>query len=103
MMFDDPAVTELARRIHALSRDLDLIRELKAPTIRDFANAPVLENWSVGRRSEIALVGEVIGHPDIIDGHRSTTSGLYYLDPRAGYARTQSRWWRLGTPARAPE
>lgn len=93
--FDDPRTLELAERIHALSRDLTLIQQLRAPSVRDFAAAPLLENWTVGYRLDVALVGTVIGHPAIKDG-AVTTSPLYYLDQKAGYARTLSRWYRLG-------
>lgn len=93
--YEDPQFRELARRIHDLSTDLLLIRELKAPTIRDIVGAPVIDNWAIGHRIEPALVGEVTGHPLAGPGP-VVTSGLYYLDPVAGYARTLSRWYKLG-------
>lgn len=100
LTFDDPATLELARRVQALSRDLDLIRQLKAPTILDYSDAPLLENWTIGQRAELAIVGDVSRHPGRPDG-RIVTSGLYFMDPRAGYARTLSRWYRLGSPAKS--
>lgn len=95
--FEDQRARDHARLIHALSRDLASIEELTAPSIRDIASAPLLENWVVGRRFEPALVGVVTGHPLILDGPVSTSS-LHYLDTKAGYARTLTRWYRLGSP-----
>lgn len=95
--YEDPEFRELANRIHDLSRDLLLIKNLTAPSIRDIVAAPVIENWSVGHRIEPALIGDVKGHPVVKPGPL-VTSELFYLDPVAGYARTLSRWYRLGAP-----
>lgn len=95
--FANDHARELAERIHQLSRDLKLIEELKAPTIRAFVNAPVIENWRFGQRTETALVGRVQGHPLHRDGP-IITSGIYFLDAKAGYARTLSRWYQVGQP-----
>ncbi|MBJ3786996.1 hypothetical protein DEVEQU_00092 [Devosia equisanguinis] len=97
LTFENPQVREIAERIHALSRDLRLIEELEAPSIRDISAAPVLNDWRLGRRAEPALMGFVEGHPSVRPGP-VVTSGVYYLDPIAGYARTLSRWYRLGDP-----
>nr|WP_314256816.1 DUF6634 family protein [uncultured Devosia sp.] len=96
--YEDRSMAETARRIHSLSDDLKLIEQLMAPRIYDFATAPILNDWSIGQRHEIALVGRVEGHASIPDKKLVTTSGLYFLDPVAGYARTLSRWYRLGKP-----
>lgn len=95
--FEDPQTRLLVRRVHELSDDLKLIAQLRAPSIRDIAAAPLLDDWFIGHRMEPALVGTVSGHPVVPDGP-AVTSGLYVLDPVAGYARTLSRWWRLGQP-----
>jgi hypothetical protein len=95
--FENPRTREIASRIHRLSQDLMLIDQLRAPSIRDIAAAPLIEDWAIGRRYEPALIGRVSGHPHIDPGP-IVTSGLYFLDPVAGYARTLSRWYRLGTP-----
>ena len=94
---DSPQFAETARRIHNLSRDLRLFEELKAPTMTEFVDAPVLENWCTVDRAEPALAGVVTGHP-LLGDRRIVTSGLYLLDPTMGYARTLSRWYRLGNP-----
>jgi hypothetical protein len=73
------------------------MKQLKAPSLSDILNAPLIEGWAIGQRVEPALVGTVAGHPLLPDGP-VTTSGLHFLDPVAGYARTLTRWYRLGTP-----
>lgn len=75
-----------------------LIDQLRAPSIRDIAAAPLIEDWTIGKRFEPALIGRVSGHSNIDTGQPVVSSGLYYLDPVAGYARTLSRWYRLGPP-----
>ncbi|RQP08208.1 MAG: ATP-dependent Lon protease [Paracoccus sp. BP8] len=67
------------------------------PSEADLAQAPVLKNWSpaISPRGHVILWGEVIGHP-ILDSDHITTSQLIAIDPEAGWARTASRWYRLG-------
>lgn len=93
--FDNELARENARRVHELSRDLALIEKLRGPGIRDMAEAPLLEDWMIGNRMETALIGTVAGHPLLADGP-VITSAIHYLDEQAGYARTFSRWYRLG-------
>lgn len=93
--FDDQKTVDTARLVHALSRDLRLIGQLRAPTIQDFVQAPLLEDWALTQRLEPALSGFVHGHP-LRGDTNILTSGLYFLDPEAGYARTLSRFYRLG-------
>lgn len=95
--FDPPRCRENAERVHALSADLKRIADLQAPGIRDFIDAPIIDDWFIGYRLEPALVGRVAGHPLIIDGP-ITTSGLHYLDTTAQFARTFTRWYRIGRP-----
>nr|WP_314257273.1 DUF6634 family protein [uncultured Devosia sp.] len=95
--FEDAKTFAIAQRIHALSRDLEAVSKLQAPALRTIAQAPLLEDWHFGQRYEPCLVGRVEGHPERDDGV-IMTSGVYLLDPVMGYARTLSRWYRLGTP-----
>ena len=61
--------------------------------------APVVEGWRIGIRGrvECLIADTVLGHPHIADGGRHIcTSPLIWLDERLGWARTESRWYRLG-------
>lgn len=63
-------------------------------------DAPLLENWSVTSRPQICLTGRSTGHP-ILAGteRRIITSNLWLMSTDRRWARTLSRWYRLGTPA----
>jgi hypothetical protein len=70
----------------------------EAPTAADLADAPVLSDWKIGvdGRGLPLLIGVVIGHPRIADGHIAYTSTLIRIDAGASWARTVSRYYRLG-------
>ncbi|MHA3980900.1 DUF6634 family protein [Halovulum sp. GXIMD14794] len=71
-----------------------------APAPDTLAAAPLLDPWqvAVSPRAPVAiLLGSVTGHPRLPDGPVET-SVLLALDPQGRWARTLSRWYRLGTP-----
>jgi hypothetical protein len=70
------------------------------PSEQDLEEAPYLEIWSPflnERTSTIHLVGRVSGHP-YIRGPYMATSPLKGMDGTMSWARTLSRWYRLGQP-----
>lgn len=68
----------------------------KGPTNAELANAPLLEFWSPVLIDEVPrLVGIAIGHPTLPRAEVST-SILLFLSADRTYARTLSRWYRLG-------
>ena len=69
------------------------------PSPNDLAEAPILNDWqAILMRSSCCLAGEVSGHPQL---HGPiTTSALIVLDPDLTWARTMSRFYRLGSPFR---
>lgn len=86
--------TDLVFSLRSLADDLAVVGEGTAaplPTVR-------LDRWAVASRTVPCLIGTTTGHPRIHDGKPCFSSELYYLDPKAGLARTFSRWYRLGTP-----
>lgn len=95
--FADSRIRSLSRLINALSADLLALQQGRFPTLDQLADAPVITEWALGYRPEPALVGRVSGHPRVADGP-AVTSGLYYLDPDLGFARTLSRYYILGEP-----
>lgn len=67
------------------------------PTEEDLAQAPILSDWkaAISPGGHVMLWGEVTNHPRL--GNASIhTSQLIAIDPEAGWARTASRWYRLG-------
>ena len=91
---DDPEL--LAR----LARDLAALARGEAPSSTVLAAAPLITDWSLAARMipVAALTGTVVGHPVITTGHVAITSELFAIDRVKGWARTRSRFYRLGRP-----
>ncbi|WP_066475914.1 DUF6634 family protein [Bosea sp. WAO] len=85
-------------RLLRLVADLKAFCAAKEPTDAQLAEAPVIERWRVTSKPAYCLVGEVSGHPLLAgSGRRVVTSDLVLIDGIRGWARTRSRWYRLGT------
>lgn len=69
----------------------------RGPTDEELSNAPYINHYRLERIGESVqrIYGQVQGHPDIDDPYVTTTP-LFAFDPDAGWARTRSRWYRLG-------
>lgn len=67
------------------------------PSEADLAQAPVLSDWkaAISPNGHVLLWGKVTNHPRL-GTTNLTTSQLIAIDPKAGWARTASRWYRLG-------
>lgn len=91
-----PHLARLSCKLRTLADDLERIARGEHPTEADLDDAPRLSDWRVYVSPLPFLVGTVIGHPKIGDGRLCRTSGLVTFDPVAGYARTFSRFYRLG-------
>jgi len=69
----------------------------KGPSQGDLLNAPLLNPWRIDIwDGHFRLYGACTGHPEIDDPF-VTTSPLLALDPDRGWARTRSRWYRVGS------
>ncbi|WP_312529541.1 DUF6634 family protein [Paracoccus sp. (in: a-proteobacteria)] len=81
-----------------LNRALDAIRAAeREPTAAELSASPRMTFWRqmLDHRNMPVLWGEVTDHPKL--GTTSMTSSrLIALDRAAGWARTISRWYRLG-------
>lgn len=90
-----PALTAKLRR---LASDLDRIAAAAAPTAAELSHAPLLVDWRpVLTLSGLALTGFAAGHPQL-GSKKVVTSQLWTLDPELHWARTLSRFYRLGVP-----
>jgi hypothetical protein len=69
------------------------------PSDADLAIAPALSDWkaAISPGGNVMLWGEVTDHP-LLGKASITTSQLIAIDAEAGWARTASRWYRLGRP-----
>ncbi|MDH2329076.1 ATP-dependent Lon protease [Cereibacter sp. SYSU M97828] len=83
-----------------LSELMDLFEVTsKGPSPEELASAPLLQNWRplLDMSGVVVLWGHVENHP-LLGNDAITTSRLFRLDTEQGFARTWSRWYRLGTP-----
>lgn len=80
---------------------IDILRDIvEVKRSRNLGHAPTIHKWiTVKTSARVALWGQVTGHPERIE-QDVMTSPLFYIDPEAGYARTRSRWYWLGTRLR---
>ncbi|TXH35605.1 MAG: hypothetical protein E6Q98_15025 [Rhodospirillaceae bacterium] len=104
--YDGPALAlalEEIARLEALTADLRRILEGEGPTAADLKDAPFLNGWQHATRPLTCLTGMVEGHPDLGTGRYIRTSVLWSIDPAEGWARTFSRFYRLGKPRYAVE
>lgn len=63
-------------------------------------NAPLLDRWAEGIRPAPCLVGLSTGHPKLPgEERRIVTSDLLLMSEDREWARTRSRWYRLGRRA----
>lgn len=90
-----PALQARLKAYRLISRDIERIIRGEAPSAADLANAPFLDLWGFVASQEVSLYGHVINHPLIGPGP-VTTSTLCAIDPLGTWARTNSRWYRLG-------
>jgi hypothetical protein len=90
-----PELARRARKYRRLADDLERIARGEHPTDLDLRDAPYLIDWRLHFHPLPHLIGTVLGHPIIEDGHICRTSELATFDPLAGYARTYSRFYRI--------
>ena len=88
----------LTAKLQSLAHDLDRIATAAAPTSAELAKAPLLVDWRIVLSlSDLVLSGFAAGHPQL-GARRIVTSPLWVLDPDLCWARTLSRFYRLGVP-----
>ncbi|WP_062013019.1 DUF6634 family protein [Aureimonas sp. AU4] len=86
-------------RTAELLRDLRYLRDHAMPPPCVLERAPLLDGWSPALRSVACLVGRPHSHPHLSGRRSAATSPLRVLSLEDGFARTESRFYRLGRPA----
>jgi len=94
------------RRVADLRRDLEGLdpRRRGRPARAEFEGAPILEGWRLlfaPGETQVSLLGQVRDHSYIGEGRSAVTSPVVALDPGRTWARTMSRYYRLGDPVPA--
>jgi hypothetical protein len=84
-----------------LIRLLGHVRELladNAPATAHLEKAPLVDQWSLGLVPAPCIVGTMVGHPIFRNRTRVLHSHqVVLIDAEAGWARTWSGFYRLGT------
>lgn len=104
LLFEIYSEKQLYQRTRAgMPRLVDLLDHLEhistaMPGPDELRDAPILDQWSAGVGTDgcARLFGRVTGHPRLREGARIFTSPYCKLDTEAGWARTWSRYYRLG-------
>ncbi len=86
-------------RLESLLVDLERIGSGKLPTQEELAGAPLLDPFGFGTRELPCLIGGNHGHP-LLRGPVIKTTEVWVFAPNLGWARTLSRFYRLGRAAR---
>jgi hypothetical protein len=86
-------------RLEKLVEDMRIVASSGGQDIPAGQEVPVLEEWRPAFRPAISLMGLSTGHPELPGRRRAiATSALAMLSEELGWARTESRWYRLGKP-----
>jgi hypothetical protein len=97
---DTSEFDEAIRRLEILVEDMRIVASSGSPDIPESLDVPVLEDWRPAFRATICLVGLSTGHPRLPGRRREiVTSPVAMLSEELGWARTNSRWYRLGKPS----
>ncbi|WP_161992870.1 DUF6634 family protein [Aureimonas leprariae] len=98
--FGEPQqLREELERLRRLVADVEALADGRHPSAAILDDAPIVEDWALALRSAPCLTGQFQGHPSIRNGQPGVTSDLWVLAPSHGYARTLSRFYRLGHAA----
>ena len=88
-------------RLKALVADLKKLASGWRPDAATLAAAPTIEDWYADHypgTQDVCLVGKVTGHP-VLGDQIITTSPMVAIDPQYQWARSHSRFYRLGKRA----
>lgn len=87
----------MIEKLQALLDDLIAIGEGDLPGQDRLEDAPLIDNWYLATRQIVCLRGEISGHPRLGYAPHGITSDLWLLAPQRRFARTISRYYRLGS------
>lgn len=86
-------------RLAGLRADMEEIQRGVPPDRLSGDDAPVLDRWVLGLKAAPYLAGLSTGHPLLPGENRMIgTSALWLMSEDKTWARTLSRWYRLGRP-----
>jgi hypothetical protein len=90
-------------RVRSLLADMERILGGHPPETIANDDPPILDQWKLINRPTPCLVGLSTGHPKLPGANREiVTSDVWLMSDDLTWARTLSRWYRLGRPAFIP-
>lgn len=96
------SLKSLEDSLTSLLRDISDLRVGEIPRSLDLEAAPTIDQWSYGLIPARCIVGTPVGHPILGKRARVHTAQMVLMDSESGWARTWSRYYRLGAPERPP-
>jgi hypothetical protein len=92
-----PGFEKLLRKLESLVADMKALRDGSLPEELAGVEPPILDRWAPAFGNNVFLVGLSTGHPKLIGENRLiSTSELMLVSEDQAWARTLSRWYRLG-------
>lgn len=92
-----PAFDVLLSKLDALVIDMKALHGGRSPLELGGADAPILNRWAPCVGTSLFLVGLSTGHPRLFGEDRLiSTSQVFMVSEDQAWARTLSRWYRLG-------
>lgn len=96
----NPHLAREIDRLSGLKGDMKRLQRGVPPEALANTHGPLLDQRELSTRPVPCLVGFSSGHPELLGSKRNIrTSDVWILTEDKGWARTLSRWYRLGRPA----
>jgi hypothetical protein len=83
---------DLVVKLHKLATDLEEVTQPEVPQ-HELTN---IKDWALAHRVVPGLIGRTCGHSTRGAGSGTYSSELFYFKEDMGFARSFSRWHRLG-------
>lgn len=94
---DSPGFDRLLGKLDSLVADMKALQEGRLAEELAGVEPPILDRWAPAFGNNVFLVGLSTGHPKLIGENRLiSTSELMLVSEDQAWARTLSRWYRLG-------
>jgi hypothetical protein len=92
-----PDFDRFLQKLDSLVTDMEALRDGSRPEELAGVDRPILDRWAPALGHKLYLVGLSTGHPKLVGQNRLiSTSELMLVSEDQTYARTLSRWYRLG-------
>jgi hypothetical protein len=87
----------LLGKLDCLVADMKALQDGSLPEELAGVEPPILDRWAPAFGNNVFLVGLSTGHPKLVGQNRLiSTSELMLVSEDQAWARTMSRWYRLG-------